>query len=365
MEDIESSFQEAAIKKIEEINNYFEYPAFSQSILKTLEFGPEALKAPIETLEKKLYYKEHEHFIIGSGSDCQLTQGLTAFKLQYYLPDLASKPSDAIVSIIKELFDTCKLEGELPSSLTEFSDSAIMAVVDSQGFAANSKWTRETKIGKVLTGDAYYKALIEAGDRQVISEEENSVIDAIVTSFINNRRTAHYFQNKKGIEIIKQLPIYFEYRGHQCKALPDLLIIDHDNETFRVLDINTMAGKTLGFPKSMRLRRYDIQVAFYTLAARTLFKHYNALPPQFLVESNTVPGQPLVYELNNTLGQVAMNGEKEVFWSGAILKPAIIGINQLFDRLEWYQANGTDKHYSIPEDKPIVIDWYGPINDRL
>lgn len=365
---MEDSLIQIAVQRLTEIDEYFSNPAMSQSILKTLEYSPSAISNSSPELEKKLYYQEFEHFIIGGGVDTKLTLGDAAFNLKYYRSTLEKKPSDSVMSVLHEVFERefdSWQEGDVKASmehLGEVRQNRIADIITQQKYRGDQKWGMEAKINAIIKdGTEYYKILFPSKGKQIISQEEADTIKCIVISFLSDPRTSKYFLIGNDVEIRKQVPIYFIYRGHECKALLDMLVINHTAKTITVVDIKTMSGNTLDFHKSLRDRRYDIQVRFYCIAAQTLFPDYKLEFPQFLVESTTTPGQPLVYECSYDLMKVAMLGSPQLEYSGKVIRKGVLGIQQLFDRLDWYQANGTSRNYLIPEEGPISIGWDGII----
>lgn len=359
-----------ALEKIQEIIDYYQYPAISQSRLKELQYGPLLPKTPEQ--ERREAYEEKEHFVLGSAVDCKLSQGNLAFSMQYYVSQIASKPSDAVAKIIREYYDTAKHSGsEEESNGIELEGSSYLReLMLRSNYRGEQKWGEDAKFNALIKdGKSYYQDLTASEGRQILSQEENDLVEAIVNNLLTNPRTSHYFHVRitSNIEIRYQVPIYFEYRGHMCKALLDMLIIDHDEQTFTVVDFKTMSGYTNQFPKSLRDRRYDIQVAFYQLAVQSaLFPDYAPMPPIFLVESTTAPGLPLAYECDADLIRIGRDGADAVFSSGIMIRRKLLGYNQLIDILEWYQANSEadNANHLLPPNAecPVLIDWEGPVN---
>lgn len=243
------------------VEDYYTNPAISQSQLKIL-LGPDP--SNFNTIqEPDLYFEEKKHFIIGSGVDIQLTQSLEAFNEKFHVSNIQNKPSDTIKSIVNQVYDLVKEEvGSLADKgLLRDHTSKIIDSCNDHNYQPN--WKTETRVAKVRESWEYWEDLKAAEGKQVLSQEENDLISQIVTSIRSNSVTGPYFIPQPNQEILYQYPIYFSYNGVDCKALLDMVIINHDKKTIQPIDIKTMGDQTLYFPKSLRQRRYDINIKLY------------------------------------------------------------------------------------------------------
>ena len=137
---------------------------------------------------------------------------------------------------------------------------------------------------------------------KVKSAEEYLTVRNIVASIKNHKFTKEYFRKAGSeLEIVYQLPIFFNHKTLDCKALLDMVIFNHSDKTIQPIDIKTTSGRTVHFPTSFRKYRYDIQAAWYTLALEyyknnnIFYSDYKVLPFKFIVESTTDIGRPLVF----------------------------------------------------------------------
>lgn len=299
-----------------EIDAYFASGAINQSSLKNLEGGLAGLLANIAKKKKD----EHEgkpipdYFLIGGAVDCILTGEVGEFEKQYYVSNLSKKPTEVEIKIVDSVFNELSKANMLLSDKVTYQDShdSILAAANEVGWQKN--WKDATRVNKLLvTGAEYFEDLKLAFGKKILSREQHENITYIVNSLSSNPKTKKYFdralqKDQKFIDFYYQLPIYFNYKGEECKALMDLVVV-HKNSTGEILkiepiDLKTMSGATLGFPSKMRQHRYDIQAAWYTLA---LSEHFSfpiemIAPFKFVVESTTGVGNPLVFEITaNTL----------------------------------------------------------------
>jgi len=349
-----------------EIDKYFEDTEHvSQSALKKLLKGVEAFKS-ID--EKSLYYEEKGHFIIGGGVDTFLTQGEEEFERQYYWFK-TKKPSAAMMSVCQELFDKTS---ELGLPMDQLSVDIILEVANSQQYRMNYGDAAKVK-AVIKDGQEYYNELVLAGGRQICDDDQWKLIHEIVHSLQESEVTGNLFDNIYGsgedVDIIYQLPIYFELEGVKYKALLDMIVINHVNKNFRVFDLKTMGDYLINFPMSVRRHRYDIQANMYALAIEHKLNQiekiigknitdYSHKPFSFVVESTINPGSPIIAEVSQDLLYLGYLGRKRLFVDKIPVSSEIKGIKYLMDEYKWYLENGFDNERLFKEKHNIVkLDW--------
>ena len=237
------------------VEDYYINPAISQSQLKLL-LGPDS--SIFNTIqEPDLYFEEKKHFIIGNGVDIQLTRPIEEFNQKFHISNLQNKPSDTIKSIVNQVYDRVKETYPNIETIQNYNN-AILDACNDHNYQPN--WKTETRIAKIIEAWEYWEDLKQAEGKVVLSQEENDLISQIVMSIRTNPTTNKYFETSKDVEILDQLAIYFSYCDIDCKALLDRVIVDHKNKTIQPIDFKTMGDQTLYFPKSLRQRRYDINI---------------------------------------------------------------------------------------------------------
>lgn len=385
----------------EEVQEYYESDALGQSKLKTLLEGPSKFL--------KEFDSSGEHFLIGSAVDCILTSTQEEFAEQYYISKVEKKPSEAVISILTIVHN--KLIEDYNEFLTVTSGEGVTTSTSFQEFVGelqtwetyivdaclqvewNSNWSSEAKVKNIIkSGAEYFQDLIKSFGKQILSSTQIELISSIVLSLGKHPRTANYF-DKSGVRFIEefgtpvveytiyyQFPIYFDYRGIKCKALLDIVIVAKDVEGKLLyvypIDLKTMNGNTYNFPYSLRQRRYDIQAAWYTLA----LCHYFALPEEnniikpfrFVVESTTMVGKPLVFQVMPDVLRMGRNGRKPLSLVDTnlfsleqeptvLLKEEVLGIEQLLDMYLYHSENGFYEEKAIQEAglNPLLISWDG------
>jgi hypothetical protein len=379
----------------EEVLEYYESSALGQSKLKRL-LGDLGSFHKVED-------SSAEHFVIGSAVDCILTNSREAFKEEYYTSEVEKLPSETVVSILQSVHEDLLQDyaehleviigQENPEPVTPFIDfvgdlkdhpSYILDACDKAEW--QPRWGADAKLKNIIEpGTEYFMDLCKAFGKRVISKSQANIIDAIVASLQNSPRTAyffsrHFFEALPNITIYYQFPIYFEYRGIQCKALLDMVIVERDDEgkilSITGIDLKTMNGNTYYFPSSIKARRYDIQAAWYTLALHSHFAVPDGSdvikPFQFVVESTTYQGKPLNFIVAKSLLDMGRFGrraislhETDMFngdgMASAIIQQQVLGFEQLLDLYIYHSENGFNEEREIQEAglTPLVVSWDG------
>lgn len=359
----------------QQIEDYFESSDINQSTLKDLAGGLDGFLA---SLAKKRKDKEEnkptpEYFLIGGAVDTILTGEEGEFERQYYVSTLEKKPSEVEISIIDSVF-TELIHNDVDINTIEFSDCADAIIAAADEFNWQSRWKTETRYSKlVIAGQDYFEDLKRSVGMKILTSEMKNKIDTIVASLKNNIRTKKYFDRteqseQENIDFYYQLPIYFKYKGLDCKALMDLCVVYKDSQgnvtKIEPIDLKTMSGNTLQFIGKVKQHRYDIQAAWYVKA---LTEYFNCTPKviepfKFIVESTTNIGSPLVYKISTgTLIHGRIGSPKGTFISDDGLRqlnyPEVKGYQQLIEDYIYYDKIDF-KEDKILENRGIIeIDW--------
>lgn len=365
----------------EKIDEYFNSDALSQSQLKKILKGIDVFVNSNEE-EKKLYYEEKGHFIIGSAVDTILTGETGEFEKQYHISTLVKKPSDVEMSIIQKVFDELKDVLTEIEDLPTYLDSIEQSIIEHDWYGGKPG---EKRIQGLLDrGADYFEDLKKGLGKQILTSVDKKLIDDIVFSLRSNPRTMQYFnrvalEKRVDLTIYYQLPIYFYYKGIYCKALLDMLMVFKDENgkiiNVQALDLKTMNGSTLRFVTNLKSFRYDIQAAWYTEALLSDNSSFDLkcritkemlLPFTFIVESNSYPGQPLVYVTDEQILIIGKYGKKDlrVQLPGNDYDEVVIreveGFDKLVDTYLYQEENDWKEEEIIAKNNGVLkIDWNG------
>jgi hypothetical protein len=352
--------------------NYYDSPRLSQSKLKTLLYSP---KAFLEEKEPELFFEEKKHFIIGSAVDTYLTS-VVDFNEKYYISHLTEKPSDVVKSILYEVYSKAKdkiAEDDSYKNL-EFLKQEIMDRCESHGYYKNLK--PETRINKILDFNDYWKEIISSENKTIITQEEAEIVSNIVRKVATNQFTSKYFKDSvEEVTIFRQLPIEFEVKEVECKALLDIVYIDHNNKTITPIDLKTIGESVKNFPESLRKRGYQIQAAWYVEALKQWkenneFKDYRILNFKFIVVSTTEDEEPVVFTCDESLLYIGKFGREVLYlkgelWGSDEMEPyyrlsRIKGYLDLLDDYLYYVEKGFSQDRLLKEGQDkLMLDWSG------
>lgn len=354
--------------------NYYDSPRLSQSKLKTLLYGP---KAFLETEEPELFFEEKRHFVLGSAVDTYLTN-IAEFNEKYYISHLAEKPSDVVKSILYEVYSKAKdkiAEDETYKNL-EFLKQEIMDSCESHGYYKNLKW--ETRVNKILDFNDYWEEIVSSENKTILSMEEAEIVSNIVRKIYTNQYTSKYFKDStEEVTILRQLPIEFEVKEVECKALLDIVYIDHNSKTITPIDLKTIGESVKNFPESLRKRRYDIQLSWYVEALYQWkedneFKDYKILDFKFIVVSTTEDEEPVIFTCDKSLEFMGKYGRDFLYLRGEQASNStdtvynrlnrVKGYMDLIDDYLFYVENGfTEDRLFKESGDNLKLDWAGII----
>ncbi len=402
----------------------------NQSLLKTLIKGPHAFIAAQQVSEKELYYEEKSHFLVGQAIDCYLTQGEEEFNNQYHIADNNCKPkSDTIKSMIKYAFDKFLpyllhegLIEKLPTKeaipqilhCERWNELLYEACNEAEYYMNRKKPTweednRSEAIKKDKMVDYVYDLFKSLG-KQILTDEENTLISSIIMSFTTHPNTKDYFNPdlEDDIHIYFQLPIYFTYNNREaivksnlagnrlykigsekedssdleeefevdCKMLLDILIVNYTQSIIIPVDVKTTMYEPYNFLYAFKERRYDIQGAYYTygLLKTLVQRNWNDFyikDFEFLVESNNpaIVGNPLVHVMGNSTMEMGFYGRPEGdmfltiqkrlsnYCDTSVHYGEVKGIKQLFEDYKFYTNNGFTRRREINDNGKFRMEW--------
>lgn len=338
--------------------DYFQLDAMNQSLLKSYSLKDPRLISK-DRPQSDLFFEEKGHFVIGTAVDCILTQGIEKFKNTHHVSQLSKKPTDVQKSIINEVF--VKLdENDLLDTTKDLTDEVckiyLLNSFKSHEYYDNIKDPdkRIAKISENFICKEYFLELKEAKGKVILSQEEYDKIYTIVDSLMSYETTGKFFRinQPEGIKIFNQFGILFEHNNIPCKALLDFIVVDEINKTITPVDLKTTFKPTHDFDRAVRERRYDIQAAWYTLALEKFIKvtpeymGYKILPFQFIVESSSNPGLPILFTCDQQLLRIGRYGVVDDFVGDiecvntSIFKHKILGFEELLKLYIHYENLG-------------------------
>lgn len=338
----------------EQIQEYINSPALNQSKLKLLSISAQAFQ---EVKEPEMFFEEKEHFLIGKAVDDLITMGQEYFDENYYVSDIV-KPSDTIMSIIQQVFHSRESDN--------FFDNNLLTAIEAHNYQPN--WKPDTKITKVsIEGESYWNELLQSIGKTILDKEQILKIDSIVNQLLEHRFTSDYFKIDEQIDIFYQLPLYFTQDNVECKALLDMVIVNHKLKTITPIDIKTIGDYTKFFDYQCLRRRYDIQASWYCQALWKWrdehFDRYSVKSFKFIVASTTKQCDPVVFDTTSNFINAGKYGSSKVRYyymntNSENIKESTTetyGWKKLLKIYNWHNQNGWDKDYEIENNNGVFV----------
>jgi len=179
----------------------------------------------------------------------------------------------------------------------------------------------------------YIKAQFISKEKTLITTEELMLAQELRDILLIHNNSAKIFES----DYISQFKIKFIYKNFVLKGILDIIKLDHENKTIRLIDLKTGANKLTEFITSFIKYRYYLQESIYMLAIDYIKKklkveNYKVLPFQFLYISR-FEKIPFIYTVSDKWHEAALKGFKTE--KGYTYK----GIDQLLDDVKWHLDN--------------------------
>lgn len=357
------------------VTQYQNAPGLNQSSLKKLAEDVVLFREN----EPEYFYVEKENLQVGSGVDVQITQGIESYLGQYYVMTDTNKPSDAIMSIMHEVFNTAKQQsGEVHSDFTTYEEMFYYAF-NAYGYYMNRfkpTYQEDKRIAEVIKGGghSYWDSLLRSSGKTILSQEQSSIIQRIVKSIKEHPNTRNIFllaENSQDYDLVFQFPVQFMYEDILCKGLLDIILINHKLKKIYVMDIKTTIDYLFKFRNTAKKYRYDFQASFY-MEGMHYESNINFLGQyinrnlscytidsfSFVVENTKEPGIPRVFRSTDQFLSVGKFGAPEVIIEGRVVIPEVKGFHQAIDDYKYYCIHGFDMSRDLREGKGILkLNW--------
>lgn len=176
------------------------------------------------------------------------------------------------------------------------------------------------------------------GSKLLLTKSEYKDVLSAKRELERNEKFIKWFRSSDTLRVETQKPIYFKYRGIDCKGLLDSLVWDDTNKIVYPVDLKSTGKPTIFFEQSFIQYGYFRQAAFYTEAVHQYLQennlYYTIYPFQFVVvEIKEYPKMgPIIWETSEKDIDCGMNGGfiKDTFYKG---------INQLIDDYKWHKEH--------------------------
>lgn len=244
----------------------------------------------------------------------------------------------------------------LPENITQDAEEAsFQEAYEKSGYKAKLSTVLKWFFEREGAWEYYTAIKFLGGEKSVLSKDEVELVENMKYLVLCNPFVYDYFMvinRDSPIELIHQLPIYFECQGVECKGLLDGVKVDHKAKTIQPFDLKTIGKGVWNFSSSFYQYGYYRQAAFYTYALHAWvlevypeIKDYTFLPFQFIVvESKKSSRQPaIIYQCSENDLRVGREGGCLKQWNDKCLK----GYEELLEDWKWHMAKD---YWLMPRD---------------
>lgn len=335
------------VKDVSE-EDYREIPAFNYSILKAMnESGPRVLIEKDEISSTALEF--------GTLVDILLTNPDDRYARFY--TKTVEKPTASLLQLADSVYLDHVIQG-LPYEEIA-SVSYVMAKVRELGLWGKQK--DETIIEK-FNNDLFYnyiKAKIEAQGKIICTPELVEAAENCAKILLTHEFTKDLFVETEDVEVLKQVPILYNFEGYLGKGKIDLLRIDHSTKTIYPYDIKTGSELPSNFTNSFYHFKYYLQAASYMYGLHYFvneideLKGYKIDDFKFLYISKKAPEYPVIYSVSESCLISFFDG-----WT-SIKGEYVKGFKELVQEYIYYKSNDI---YNVEKK---ILDNKGMFNITL
>ena len=288
------------------LQNYREYPAIHYSLLSKIATDPSNLE----------FNNDNDGITFGDALDILLTQSEEEFDKRYAVAKV-DKPTGQMGEFVEALYKLKKFDEAYET--VGFKRDSLEKVVDRFS----------------LEGADYHDFLQMAEGKKIISYEMyKDVLKAINTLKIHDFTSVYFNEPREGVEIKYQVPILFKVDGNECKALLDVLVIDHEKKLIYPIDLKSTGEYINMFPSSFLKWKYYLQASFYSYGVKQLYPDYTVDNFKFIVISSQQLTKPLVYTCTDEDLLVGEKGGLNRFTNKKVK-----GWRQLYEDYLWHLNN--------------------------
>ncbi len=320
--------------------NYFDIKALSNSLLGLMN-TPRLFKLKMDNPDME--DDDKAHYRIGSALDCLQTTP-DEWESKFAIVDV-TRPAGLMGKFIDELPD------EISFDFSETKDYETAYV--KAGYKANIN----SIIKKFWDNSEFIKYYLLTRDKTktILSKEEADKVFKAKELLEANVFTRYYFTSSEEsdgmLDRYYQVPIYFWYMGHECKALLDCVLVNHETREITLVDLKTTGKSVFDFEQAFTMYGYYRQAAMYytaVMSEESPFKSlidagYTITDFKFIVvEVKTSSFNPaIIYSVDKASIQLGLIGFTDK--NGKRFK----GINELINAYDYHMSTN---QWSLPVD---------------
>lgn len=225
----------------------------------------------------------------------------------------------------------------------------ILEIIEKNGLWTNTK-KPEKKLENFNKPEfwEYLKINFEESEKMLITPSLLADAEELVYILKTHKHSRHFFR-PNNFRLVTEHYFTVVYQDKiRLRGIVDMIVIDDDNKTVRIVDLKTGAKRYNDFQQSVLEFRYYLQEAVYMTAVDSIkeelgISEYTTLPFQFLF-IGVKEKIPVVYEVDESWHRGAIRGFRTV--SGYNYR----GMDELIDQVLYHHKH---KIYELDYDTVI------------
>jgi hypothetical protein len=156
-----------------------------------------------------------------------------------------------------------------------------------QELGYQKKWGKEAIVKNYAAlVRPYLDAVIANEGKHILTKTTGDIVKNCIESITKNERIKAFLDLEKGdgIEVYKELEIYFEYEGIKMKSKLDRLAINFNSKVCIITDYKTTGSDLLTFNNTFEKFNYYRQMGVYILATREYLIQLGLNPNEFYID---------------------------------------------------------------------------------
>lgn len=319
---------------------YREAEGISRSLLSDFDDHPMNIKEPREAVESNA-------FRIGSAFDALMFQSADEWNERYYVAT-ATPPTGMMESMVEAAINI-KLAD--PFGDVDVAELAFEASDYKPSY-------KKTALKQFETFNDYINERCENDGKVCISQQEYEMMSKMKVNCLTDSSAMKFFIKDvhPDLELKFQVPVFWEQSGLTCKALLDIVLVDHAKKKIYPVDLKTTSSSVYHFASSFIKYKYYLQASMYTAAIEELFVNeisegYTVENFKFIVVGTTGRNDVLTYTVSDEDLQAGDYGYTDLY--GNYHR----GWITLLEDLQWHYEHDLWKHprdvYAHHNDMPL------------
>lgn len=342
---------------------YFDYKATSRSLLVALKDHPKKAKKMMEYGSNE----ESEALLLGDAFDTLMFDGEEVFNEKFHISTMnnplpskqsyAGKLMDAMLQLLKEGYSHFPTLYDLSYDRIETKTSNKEKII--------TEFEKEN-------GHLYVQYLIDNWTKTVISQDQYDQLVKMKYQVLDNQFVNRYFvenpikdaesYHENNCDLFYQKAILWEEKGVECKALLDIIEVDHNKKEITPIDLKTTFVSDHNFDGSVLKWDYVHQAGFYMMGVTKWrdinYPDYNIKNFRFVFVDKNCNFEPAIYQVSDKDLNISIWGGKTK--SGYPVR----GIMGLIDDLKWHMENDLwEYRKEVYESNGVIIsDLYDNVD---